>query len=121
MNSASTVVFCRKVSRVSNLKKYIQFNSNFSICHVMLRLCCFTNFSLSFVDTVIPKFVLLSHTRKKINFQSFLILGICKSRLYLLDVSTDISILDSLLVYVYHMIIAHHKNPGIFIKYVKGT
>ena len=44
---------------------------------------------------------LLFHTHKKTNFQFFLFQGICKSRLYSLDVSTDIPILDSLLVHVY--------------------
>ena len=42
--------------------------------------------------------------KKKKNFQFFLFEGICKSRLYSLDLSTDIPILDSLLVHVYYMI-----------------
>ena len=49
-------------------------------------------------DNSIPPF---SYAKKKIFFKSFHFCGICKSRLYSVDISTDIPILDSLLVHVY--------------------
>ena len=59
---------------------------------------------------------LLFHTQKKNYFKSFLFCGICKSRLYSLDISTDIPILDSLLVHIYYMMIAYQKNPRMLIQ-----
>ena len=53
---------------------------------------------------------------KKNHFKCFLFGGICKSRLYSLDISTDIPILDSLLVHIYYMMIAYQKNPRMLIQ-----
>ena len=115
MKSTATVVFVRKVCQGSNYRKDFQLKSFY--WHVMLRLFRFANFSLLFVKLPLFSLIKLNSSfcicnnnkkkkkkKKKKNFQFFLFEGICKSRLYSLDLSTDIPILDSLLVHVYYMI-----------------
>ena len=85
----------------------------------MLRLCRFTNFSLLFVKLPLFSKIKLNSSffiREKKIFKSFLFCGICKSRLYSLDISTDIPILDSLLVHIYYMMIAYQKSPRMLIQ-----
>ena len=119
IKSAATMVFGRKMSQGSSFKKDSQFNPNpnFSIAMRCCACACSQAFlshllTLSYwihwnYDVKLPLFSKIKlnssffHTRKKNNFQSFLFGGVCKSRLYSLDVSTDIPVLDSMLVYVY--------------------
>ena len=94
---AATVVFAQGSS--FNKDQHTLLN-----LHVMLRLCRLINFSLLFVKLpLFSKIKLISSffIREKNNFKYFLFGGICKSRLYSVDISTDILILDSLLVHVY--------------------
>ena len=111
---SSAVGFCRKISQGSNFKKDRQFNSKFPIamwccgCAASQTLLTHSLTPLYWIrwcydqriQHELPQF-LLFHTRRKINFQSILFWGICKSKLYSLDIRTDIPILDSLLVYVH--------------------
>ena len=52
MKIAAIVIFGRKVSQGSSFKKIFILTQNF-LLHIMLWLCRLTNFSLSFVDTVV--------------------------------------------------------------------
>ena len=113
MKSAAIVIFTSKLSLDSSFKKDSEFNSNFSIA----MWCCGCVASQTFLchsltlwygihwnyDIKLPLFSEIklnssfSTSEKKI--ESVLFWGICKSRLYSPNVSTDI--LDFLLVYVY--------------------
>ena len=110
MKSAASVT--GKCPRVLVLKKIVNSNQPFLLpCDVVVVLlhkpfsliCWHSCWICWYYDIELP---LLSKIKlnsffsireKIINFQSFLFRGICKSRLYSLDVSTDIPILDSLL------------------------
>ena len=97
MKSAATVVFVRKVSQSSSFKKDSQFNSNFFIG---MWCCGYASLIRQTAFILKDKYqFLLFHTRKNNNgnnnFKSFLLWGICKSKLYSLDISTYITILNS--------------------------
>ena len=91
-----------KCPRVLVLRKVVNATQTFLLaCDVAV--VPLHNFSLIFVKLpLFSKIKLYSSffIREKKN-QSFLFGGICKSRLYSLDLSTDISILDSVLVHAY--------------------
>ena len=105
------MVFVRKVAQGSNFKKDFAFTCDVAVVplHKLFSVICQTAIILKDKTQF-----LLFHTRKN-NFKSFHFCGICKSRLYSVDISTDIPILDSLLVHVYKMMIAYQKNPKMFI------
>ena len=98
MKSAATVVFVRKVSQFSDFKKFNSTRTFLLACDVadvpLHKL--FSLFSIILNDKT--QFLLFHTQKKKIQF---FLGGECKSRLYSLDVSTDMLILDSLLVHVY--------------------
>ena len=101
---AATVVFVRRVAQGSSFKKDSQFNPHFCICTWCCGCALHKLFSVIRQIAIILKAktqFFLFHTRKKKIFKSFLFCGICKSRLYSVNISTDIPILDSLLVHVY--------------------
>ena len=114
----ATEVFGRNVSQGSSFKNYGQFNSNFSIaiwCWGCAESPTFLFHSLTLSYGIRWYYLTTQPLFLKPLFPLFDLYffwgGICKSRLYSLDVSTDIPISDSLLVYVYQMMIAFHENP----------
>ena len=103
--SAATVVFVRKVSQGSSFKNDSQFNSNFSIA-VWCCGCAASETFLShlltlpywicwYYDIKLPLYSKIklnssfSLREKILNFSLSFLGGICKSRLYSLDVSKD--------------------------------
>ena len=110
MKSEATVVFDQKISQGSIFKKDSQFISIFSI--VMWCCGCAPSQAFLFLWHLHSEFVNIMilnnhYSQRQNSIPPFPYLnkkkkwGICKSRLYSLDVSADIPILDSLLVYVY--------------------
>ena len=109
--SAATVVFDRKVSQGSTFKKDSQFSSKFPIAmwfcgyaasqtflSHLLTLSCRIRW---YYDIKLPLFSKIKlNSPFSIQKKSIFPL-ICKSRFYSLGVSTNIPILDSLLVYLY--------------------
>ena len=102
--SAETVVFVRKVSQGSSFKKDNQLNSHFSMC----MWCCGCTASQTFLSYLsnyhysqrLNSISPVSYAKKK-KFKSFFFGAICKFRLYSLEISTYIPILDFLLVHIY--------------------
>ena len=99
----ATEVFVRKVAQGSSFKKDSQFNSHFCICIWSCGCALHKLFSVIRQTATILKdktqFLLFQTWKKK--FKSFLFCGIRKSRLYSVDITTDIPILDFLFIHLH--------------------